>query len=122
MNDPRSEQTKLVTGAFHADWADGDAAIFARLAAAHARRRVLRRRLVATAAATATLVLWGVLTTRHNVTAPTVAAISSRAAPSSAVHGYEVISDAELLSELRDRPVLALKTPSGAREFVVLPE
>ena len=122
MNDPRSEHTKLVTAAFHGDWVDGDAAMFARKAAAHARGRVLRRRLVATAAATATLVLWGVLTTRHAVVVPTAPAISPRVASSPAVHRYQIITDAELLDELRDRPVLALKTESGAREFVVWPE
>lgn len=33
---------------------------------------------------------------------------------------YEVISDAELLAQLHDRPLLVLEKQNGAKEFVLL--
>lgn len=114
MNTPE-ERSKLVADAFHEDWASGPASALAQRAAAYARRRRRMRRTVATLGATgaiAAAVLITFIQSSRTRVAPPVSATPRPA--------YEIISDEQLLSELRDRPLLVLPQKNGAREIVLL--
>ncbi len=114
MNEPRDRRAKLVAELFHENWAGGPVSDFARIAAAHARRRRrLRQSLVAASAVTGFAALIAVALFHRPPVAPI--AVPPRAAPA-----YEIISDDELLAHLRDRPLLVLRKENGGREFVVL--
>src|SRR5438132_1576136 len=115
MSETHDREAKLIAETFHADWSSGRPAEFARAAAAHARRRHVVRRTVATAAACAAIALVGIVTTLRKTPA---SAPAPRPPSFASVHGYEIISDAELLSQLHDRPLLVVKNENGAREFV----
>jgi hypothetical protein len=114
MNRNRDRDTRLLAEAFHAEWATGPAAAFARTAAAAARRRrALRHTFGATAAAIA-IGAFTFLATRH----PTVQPSAEKSA--ALKRGYEIISDDELLAQLRDRPLLVVTKENGEKEFVLL--
>ena len=100
---------------FHDDWAAGQASGFARAAAARARRlRRLQRALLSAGAVTAisAVLLFGGV----RRSAPMVAKVSVP----KRVLAYEIISDDELIAQLRDRPLLVLPKENGTREFVLL--
>src|SRR5436190_12267100 len=116
MSNRHNKDAKLLAGVFHDDWAHGPAASFARAAAAHARRRRVMQRVLATSAATVVVVLSALIVSRS--AKPTPRRPSSEAI--SSVRGYEIISDDELLSQLHDRPVLAVKRADGTQQIVLL--
>jgi hypothetical protein len=115
MNDRRDQrEAKLLTGAFHDDWADGPAAGFARAAAAHARRRLAVRRTLAAAGAT-TVLAFAAFIAAQRPPAPAFSTPTKTTPPA-----YEIISDAQLLTALKDSPVLVVKKPDGTNEITVL--
>lgn len=127
MSEQPDPRTRLVAEAFHDDWASGPASAFARSAAAHVRRRrALRRALLAGGAGA--LLLAAILAGNRDRPAASVnlAAKPSReiTAPPALLSvvspAFEIISDDELMQQLRDRPVLVLPRPNGTREFVLL--
>jgi hypothetical protein len=116
MNKPDHDREKLLAEAFHGEWTEGSAAGFARAAAAQARRRhTVRRTLLASTAmaAAALLLTWLNRPTDRHSGIPT----ASSPAPAPA---YEIISDDELLLQLRDQPLLVVRRENGTREFVLL--
>ena len=127
MNEERDPHTRLIAEAFHDDWASGQASAFARAAAAHARRRRALRRSLLVSGAVA-VVLAALLAVSRERTPESVEfaakpfrTITSPPALLSVVSpAFEIISDEELMQQLRDRPVLILPQPNGTREFVLL--
>ena len=115
MNEKTDPRTRLIADLFQGDWAEGPAAAGALQAAAYARRRRARQRLLltaGTAAGMAAVLVFALVhpdssSTRHRVDVPKVSA-------------YQIISDDELLAEVSDRPLLALREPGGARQILVL--
>jgi len=87
---------------------------FARLAAAHARRRRVTRR-AGLAASLAGAVAAVLVLTRPPDTNTTVVHPPKKPAPS-----FEIISDDELLAQLKDQPVLILKDDTGITGIVFL--
>lgn len=113
MTDSRDPRTRLVADSWQGDWASGPAAGMAARAAAQARRRRgLRRTAVALASVSAlsAVVFLGVRPPPVPSTPP--APVANR--------GYEIISDEEFVTLLRDRPLLVLPQETGAKKFVVL--
>ena len=112
MTERPDRHEKLLAETFHDDWTAGD---FARRAAAHARGRKQRRRALLTTAALAAGLALAVLPRFAPVqTAPL--ATGAAEIPS----GYEIISDEELLAQLRDRPVLSIQNDDGTQDIVLL--
>jgi hypothetical protein len=120
MNKPTRKDERLLAETFHENWESGATAQFARAAAAHARNRRRARHATATLAGLAVLAC-GLFVARDRF-APRVVIAQAQRSPVAATptRGYEVISDDELLAQLRDRPVLAVQKPNGTREIVVL--
>ena len=118
MNDYRDRHTKLLAEAFHDDWSHGAPARFALTAAAHARRRRRLQAVAATLAACSIIAMVALLMVRHRPALPPPVARIIAAKPASPA--YEIISDEELISQLRDRPLLVLKTQNGGNHFVLL--
>ena len=113
MSDSPHNRAKLLADTLQGEWATGPAAAMAQRAAAHARnRRALKRASLAltAAAAIAGAVLVG-SRTRLPVAAPPAPA---------AQLGYEIISDDELLAQLKDRPLLVLPQENGTKKIVLL--
>jgi hypothetical protein len=119
MNETPDKHAKLLAETFHGDWESGQPAAFARVAANAARRRHLARRsLQAACAATITAIAVVIALTRPS--APPLPSSARAPVAQQKSHGYEIISDEELLAQVRDRPLLALKKANGTREIVVL--
>src|SRR6185295_6544721 len=115
MNDSHDKDAELIAEAFHGEWSESAPAKFALIAAARARRRHRARRAVATATACVLVTTIGFLAFRDRpVSRPQIVE------PTSASRSYEVISDDELMSQLRDRPLLVVKTQNGGKQFVLL--
>ena len=114
MKTPHAPRDRLLAETFHGNWEEGVGAQFARRAAAHARNR--RRRRQAGAAATAIVAL--LILTSLALRQPPVTPASG--SPPASTPAYEVISDAELLAELRDRPLVVVKRANGANDFVLV--
>ena len=120
----------LLADSFHEAWTSGAPAEFARAAARSARRRRAGFRAAAISATFATVALaWAVFVrpaSRPSSVPPApsrTAAVESAPAraPAPAARGYEIISDEELLAQVRDRALLAVTRENGRREIVVLP-
>jgi hypothetical protein len=112
MNSRRDRETRLLAGVFHGEWTQGAPATFAHAAAALARRRCRLRVLALGSAGLAVATALALaLFSAHANRAP----LAPRTAK-----GYAIISDDQLLSELRDRPLLVVKKENGTREFVLL--
>lgn len=109
-------RTKLLAETVHGDWAEGPVADFARRAAAHARRRRRLRRSFQAVGATVCLIVATFATYLHQ---PSRSRQNAKP-PEHKTPAYEIISDEELLTELHDRPLLAMKKENGTREFVLL--
>ena len=114
MNNDRNRNEKLLAELFHDDWSAGPAAAFARRAAAHARGRHRLRSLAAAGTTAAFALLFAFALTRRPAPTPTLSP------PVKSVAAYEIISDAEMLAQLRDQPLLVVQKPDGAKEFVLL--
>lgn len=118
MNRKYDRDAKLLAELFHDDWTEGPAAGYARKAAAAARRRrQLPRALLGGAAATAAgaAAFWLAMPSSRQ---PLPAAAPAIAPP--IARAFEIISDDELLVELRDRPVLVVTKADGTREITLL--
>jgi len=113
MNNPREQTDKLLAELFHEDWSNGPAADFARGAAAHARRRRLRS--ITAAGVTTGLAAILAFILMHQPRPPHL--VGSAVRP---IAAYEILSDAELLTQLRDRPLLIVQRENGTNEFVLL--
>jgi hypothetical protein len=110
MPDSKDPRTQLLADTLRDEWSSGPMSDFARRAAAHARRRRVQRRVVVIASAAALLVLAIVRNAPSSVPAPQATAASS----------YEIISDAEFMAVLQDRPLLVLPNQNGSSKLVVL--
>jgi hypothetical protein len=117
MNDSESDKAKLLADAFYDDWSTGAPLHYARAAAKFARRRRATRHAVAATSvviAAAALVL-GVgmhLRARSSPRSPERLAGSRQ--------NYEIISDTELLAQVRDRPLLALRDSNRITKVILL--
>ena len=90
---------------------NGEGDSFALAAAAHARRRQAAKKLGLGAGTTAAaLALWFAARPLKPVAGPAAAAIPA----------YEIISDAELLAQLKDQPVLLVKEHERITSVVFL--
>jgi hypothetical protein len=115
--DPRA---RLVSEVFGDDWGTGPASAFARSAAAYVRQRRRRRRnavAVAGVAALAALVFAAYLRPHQE---PALAPVSEVKPGTKATPLFEIISDEQLMAELRDQPLLILPQDDGSARFVVL--
>jgi hypothetical protein len=142
MTDPHEPSARdrdaLLADAFHPNWASGAPLEFARAAAKAARQRRAARRSVAGFAAAAALLLLALAVSRPGSSASRpartitetppsesgeaeAAASASARVPASGTRGYEIISDEELLAQVRDRTLLAVTRADGRRAIVVLP-
>lgn len=123
MNDSRHDRDALLAAAFEDDWVDGRSAAFAAAAARTARRRHRTRQAMYGAAVAGLVAICALVTWRQPPLSR--APIVTTAAPASvatASRGYVVISDDELLAQLRDRPLLVVKKDDGAHEIMLLDE
>lgn len=114
MNKKDLSTDALLADLFHDDWSSSPPPPFARRAAAHARhRRQLRHVLVLTGTVAGIATLFFIA---PRFTTPAAHQPAAR-------HGApacEIISDAELLAQLQDRPVLVLPEPDGSQIIVPL--
>lgn len=130
MSNRSDYDERLLAETFCGDWAEGRAADFARVAAAHARARRRARRAFAALGVAALAALLTFSTSRRVAPAPASAhelAVTvpphrpeATQTPTLSAGGYEVISDEELLAHLREQPVFVLKKHDGSREIVLL--
>lgn len=119
MNKPADKEAKLLAETFHEEWTAGAPAAFARAAAAHARnRRRMRQGIAATVGGIAMAAVCLAVWPRRATPLPPVA--PSMVPPPVAARGYEIISDDELLAQLRDHPVLVVKRTNGTKEITLL--
>ena len=119
MNDPRDHDSRLIADAFNDDWEKGATAQFARAAAAHARIRRRTKQAVLASTASAGVVVAAFMI----VSSPSRPPVSSAPVGShqaKVAHGYEIISDAQLLAELRDRSVVMVRQGNGRNDFVLV--
>ena len=122
MNFRPDHEDRLLAEAFHPDWETGRTAEFARQAAAAVRRRRALRRSFCAAGVAAVVVLAAL---SHRRSTPETIVSRPPENPRAATAriqtvGYEIISDDQLLAELRDRPVLVVRQSNGTRSVVVL--
>ena len=118
MNRKTDSESRLLAESYHGNWADGPTADFARTAARHARRRrAMRTTLASTAAIAVAIGAWFIASPDATSLSPTPPVAH---APPRSDRGYEIISDDELLRQLRDRPVLVVGHENGRREITVL--
>ena len=115
MNKREREKENMLAEAFHGDWATGPTGNFAQRAALTARRRHSYFRMLGAAGAAAGIAAAVLLSFRHPTAVP-----QETAGPSETSPVYEIISDDELLSQLKDRPLLVLRDKNGKREFLLL--
>jgi hypothetical protein len=119
MNDDKKNRAKLLAETFHDNWEAGQPAAFAREAAAVARRRHFARRSLRAAGTAAFVAIAAFVLLRRPVTQPpALAEPAKHFAPS---RGYEILSDEELLAQVRDQALLAVRNPNGTRQIVVIP-
>src|SRR5262249_599745 len=115
MNERRHRESKLFAETFHPAWSDGETAQFARTAAARARlRRGLRRAATIAGAAALVIAVGIMIAARKSSVSMTV--VRQTAAP----RAFDLVSDDEFLVQLRDRPLLVVKTRDGGNQFVLL--
>lgn len=93
---------------------DNEGASFARAAAAHARRRRAVKQAGLAAGLSCALAIAFVLTRPPAIQPSPIAAVHSPAPT------LEIISDQELLAQLKDQPVLILKDQTGITGVVFL--
>lgn len=118
MNNKRSErEAELIADLFHEDWAEGKMAGYARRAAAGTRRRrILKNSLAATAlVALCALFLYPLVRQRSS---PPEGKTSARFIPLQ--RDFEIISTEELLSQLRDRPLLVIDEGQNQKRVILL--
>jgi hypothetical protein len=118
MSKHEDNESKLLADVFHDDWQNGPAGGFARRAAARARCQSRVRHALPVAAACALAVAIGLIVKREHPapSLPDEGGVQQKISG----RGYDVISDEELLTQLRDRPLLVVRKENGTREFVLL--
>lgn len=109
------QREKMLAETFHGEWAEGAPAKFAQRAAAAARRHQACRRVLLATGAAAGIAATVLFSLRQHEAIP----LPSPAVAASA-SSYEVISDADLLAELKDRPLLVICHRDRSSEFVLL--
>ncbi len=116
MKQNRSErEAELIADLFHESWDSGEVAGYARKAARRTRRRRILRKSLAAAGIALLLATLSFFFVRSPSSAPTEQPFSSaNASP----ENYEVISTDQLLSAIRDRPILVVR--NGKSEKVIL--
>lgn len=115
MNKQDDQESRLLAETFQTDWETGPTAGYARAAAAYARRRHRFRSALVAAGTTAGLAAVLAFALLHRPAPLRLAPAVAKAAPA-----YEIISDDELLAQLHDRPLLAMRQANGTRKFVLL--
>jgi hypothetical protein len=120
MNNRRDKLDDLLAETFHGDWNGGDAVRVAQIAAAQARRHRRNRRAIAVSVCVVVLAGIAVVSVPPRPAAPAPAVAGSTTAPS--VRAYDVISDAELMRTIADRPVAMVQRSDGSHEFVLIGE
>jgi len=121
--DPKS---RLIAELFHDDWVNGSTSRLALEAASHVRRRRSLRRAFMAAALTPCALYVAFLVARFGdlsgvkaiAQAPPERAVGAPAGPGH--KGYEIISDDELIADLRDRPLLVLGSLETGRQLVLI--
>ena len=113
MNDSPNRRTELLADTLEGSWATGPAAEMARRAAAHARRRRALKGAALTFTAAAAIA--GAFFAGNRTRLPAALPLAPVARP-----GYEIISDDELVAQLKDRPLLVLPQENGAKKIVLL--
>ncbi|HEY5227125.1 MAG TPA: hypothetical protein VIJ19_01220 [Opitutaceae bacterium] len=126
MNERPDPKSRLIADLFHEDWDSGSASRLALEAAAQVRRRrVLRRGAIAATLSTCALLL-AVMVARgssRSVLKPAIESSPERVPVPLAVQthkGYEIISDDELIADLKDRPLLVLGDLKTGRQLIVI--
>jgi hypothetical protein len=122
-----TDRDRLLADTYHEDWTTGPAGALAMRAARTVRRRRSIRRL-ASATATVALLLsgvwWFTFSPGRRASSPVRLVGSSRSIPSahaeSSTRGYEIISDAELMSYLQDQSVMILTGADGQKKIIWL--
>jgi hypothetical protein len=115
MKDSPDFRTRLLAATLHGEWAEGSVAVFAQQAAAATRRRRRQRHFLlglGSAAGLAAALLLGFARPALRIPAARPANLS--------LHNYEIISDDQLLADVRDRGLLAIREPGGSRRIIVL--
>jgi len=125
-----SDRDRLLADTYHDDWTTGPARALAAHAAYTVRRRRTLRRLATAATAIALLASsawWFALPQRSVVPVASHAREAALAAPktaaatnAAATRGYEIISDAELMSYLQDQSVIVFPDANGRPQVVWL--
>ena len=122
-----ADRDRLLADAYHGDWSSGPASALASRAARTVRRRRAIRRLATTAATLALLASgawWFSFAPERMAPSSTRTAGSSRSIPLTRVamppRGYEIISDTELMSYLRDQSVMILTGADGQKKVIWL--
>ena len=118
MNKKSAHRDALLADVFsHDDFATGPAARFAQIAARHARRRRLARTALLTTTATAALV-----TALAFAWLPRPMPTARASAASAPKPAYEIISDAQLLALVTDRPLLVINNDGAPPQVVLFEE
>ena len=127
MNEKPDPRTRLVAEVFNDDWVAGPTSAFARAAAAHARRRRAVRQTLRIGGAVAVVIVAILAFNRARVpqrpssALPIAELATAEIAPTSKTFpAFEIISDEQLVAELRGRPLLILPQEPEARRFVLL--
>jgi len=122
-----ADRDRLLADTYHDDWTTGPARALAARAAYTVRRRRTIRRLASAVAAVTLLVsgVWWLSFTTERRVPPSVRIVGSShsipsAHPESPARGYEIISDAELMSYLRDQSVIVFPDANGRTQVVWL--
>jgi hypothetical protein len=122
-----ADRDRLLADTYHEDWTTGPASALAAHAAYTVRRRRTIRRLASAVAAVTLLVsgVWWLSFTTERRVPPSVRIVGSShsipsAHPESPARGYEIISDAELMSYLQDQSVMVFPDADGRTQVVWL--
>jgi hypothetical protein len=118
MNDRNDRQAKLLAETFHDAWETGPAAEFAREAAAAARRRHVARRSLRAAGALALIAAAVFFSQQKPRPSPLPRTETQKSVTQG--RGYEIMSDEELLTQVRDQPLLVVKKADGTRQIIAL--
>ena len=116
MSNRETDEARLLADIFSSEWETGIPRLHAQGAASYARRRRVTRVAVALTLPIA-LALTFLIGTAH-LREQRRAALSRL--PASPGRSYELLSDADVLAQVHDRPLLALRDGEQIREIVVL--
>ena len=115
MKDKSDFRTRLIAATLQDDWAEGPAAVFALQAAAATRRRRARRHLLLGVGGGAGLATALFLWVARPALPPPASHLTDRP-----LHHYDILTDDQLLAQVRDRGLLAIREPDGSRRIIIL--